>query len=118
MLCCMYGLSAFFIASKEILSEYNINAQGKFRSLQGTVVTLVVPTLIVSFIGIKEEDGEKYTSEVMKQAYSSFITLVLMVFLAFSMRNYYGPEDALKAFENFDARHANAREEKEIRMNV
>ena len=96
-LLCIYGSQALLMASKEILSEYNI--AGKFKIIQFGFMSLSIPASIIKIIGMKEID-DVYTAEIMNTALSACVSCVLFGILSFGYRYYFNEETANNAFHN------------------
>ncbi len=85
------------MASKHILSEYNIS--GKFKMIQLGFMTLSLPAAIINVIGITGQN-DVYTEEIMRVALTSVVSCVMFMFLSFGYTYYFTEKTANDAYCN------------------
>ena len=95
---CIYGLLALLKASRVVLAQFNI--RGKFICIKGLIGALLLPSMIMQITGGFDGYNEQYTSEVINDAVSAFITLICFIPLSFGFRRFFNVDDAKKAMKN------------------
>ena len=96
---CIYGLSALMTAANEALIDHNAN--GKFRCVQFSVLAMRLPSAICQIINIDGKNDE-YSSEVMINGWTSFITIILMTLLSFGFVKYFDENDCIQAIKGMN----------------
>ena len=98
---CLYASQCLLNASREILKEYEISA--KFKMIQFGIITLTVPSALLSLIGVNTAVDDIYTDEVMDQAWSGAISCILYTILSYFYTKYFNVQTARNAMQNAKA---------------
>ena len=95
---CLYGSQCLLNASRQLLKEYEIS--GKFKMVQFGIMTLTVPSALLSLIGVNTKINDVYNQEVMDQAWSGIISIILYTILSYFYKRYFNVQTARNAMRN------------------
>ena len=95
---CLYALLALMTASSEMLKNMNIKA--KFWCIKGIMFTMILPPMIMGLVSHIPGQNQVYSNEIMGQAWSAMISIIVFTILSFGFYKFWGANDALKAYRN------------------
>jgi len=87
---CIYGLFSLLRVSAFVLRSHR--SHGKFFSIKGAVFAGVIPSGISTFLNLKAIN-DVYTTDVMEEAYASFVTIMLLAPLSYYITKYFDSSD-------------------------
>merc|ERR1712113_216525 len=68
--------------------------------VQCGIMTLTVPSALLSIMGVKTGVNDVYTEIVMDQAWTAIISIVLYTLLTFGFKQYFNVQTARNAMKN------------------